>query len=107
MKTTQKLTAEKNDPRLCIAGTEHLWSVCLKTRDKLGVSTEVLAENVVHKDAVLFAAAPELLEVVKWVAECLPEIIRTHCPLGVPLSVSLAHDMARDAVKKAEGREEP
>lgn len=54
-------------------------------------------------NARLIAAAPELLAVAKWVAECLPEIIRTHCPLGVPLSVSLAHDMARDAVKKAEG----
>jgi hypothetical protein len=65
MKTMRKLTVEKNDPRLCIAGTEHLWSVCLKTRDKLGVSTEILAENVVHEDAVLFAAAPDMLEALR------------------------------------------
>ena len=56
-------------------------------------------------NARLIAAAPELLEVAKWVAECLPEIIRTHCPLGVPLSVSSVHDMALDAVKKVEGGE--
>ena len=91
MTTIQKLTIEKNDPRLCIAGTEHLWSVCLKTRDKLGVSTEVLAENVVHEDAVLFAAAPELLEALR----------------------NLTHPMANDedlqhalaVIAKAEGRD--
>jgi hypothetical protein len=51
MNNTQKLTVEKNDPRLCIAGTEHLWTVCRKTRDKIGFSTEVLAENVEHAKA--------------------------------------------------------
>jgi hypothetical protein len=61
----QKLTVEKNDPRLCIAGTEHLWSVCLKTRDELGTLTEVLAENVEHTDALLFAAAPEMLDALR------------------------------------------
>lgn len=101
----KKLTVEKNDPRLCIAGTEHLWSVCLKTRDKLGASTEVLAENVVHEDAVLFAAAPDLLEALRWFADELPSIIRTHCPLGVPMSASKAHNIACAAIAKAEGRE--
>jgi hypothetical protein len=65
MTTMQKLTVEKNDPRLCIAGTEHLWSVCLKTRDELGTLTEVLAENVEHTDALLFAAAPEMLDALR------------------------------------------
>ena len=65
MKTTRKLTVEKNDPRLCIAGTEHLWSVCLKARDKMGITTEVLAENVEHADAVLFAAAPDLIHTLR------------------------------------------
>ncbi len=65
MTTIQKLTVEKNDPRLCIAGTEHLWSVCRKTRDEVGFSTEVLAENVEHADAVLFAAAPDMLDALR------------------------------------------
>lgn len=65
MNNTQKLTVEKNDPRLCIAGTEHLWTVCRKTRDKIGFSTEVLAENVEHADAVLFATAPEMLDALE------------------------------------------
>ena len=104
MKTTQKLTVEKNDPRLCIAGTENLWSVCRKTHDKMGVTTEVLAENVEHADAVLFAAVPELLDALRWFADELPSIIRTHCPLGIPMSVSKAHDIACAAIAKAEGR---
>ena len=65
MTTMQKLTVEKNDPRLCIAGTENLWTVCRKTRDEVGFSTEVLAENVEHADAVLFAAAPEMLDALR------------------------------------------
>ena len=65
MTTMQKLTVEKNDPRLCIAGTENLWTVCRKTRDEVGFSTEVLAENVEHEDAVLFAAAPDMLEALR------------------------------------------
>ena len=69
MTTTQKLTVEKNDPRLCIAGTENLWTVCRKTRDATGFSTEVLAENVEHADAVLFAAAPTMYKYLTLLAE--------------------------------------
>lgn len=87
----QKLAVEKNDPRLCIAGTENLWSVCLKTRDKLGVSTEVLAENVVHEDAVLFAAAPEMLDALRRL---------TH-PMAS--DDDLSHALA--VIAKAEGRD--
>jgi len=65
MTTIRELTVEKNDPRLCIAGTEHLWSVCRKTRDEVGFLTEVLAENVEHADAVLFAAAPDMLDALR------------------------------------------
>lgn len=65
MTTTQKLTVEKDDPRLCIAGTENLWTVCRKTRDEVGFSTEVLAENVEHADAVLFASAPDMLDALR------------------------------------------
>lgn len=52
--------------------------------------------------ARLFAAAPELLDVARWVADELPGIIRAHCPLGTPTSVAAAHDMARAAIAKAE-----
>ena len=97
-----KMILQKNDPRLCIAGTEDLWSICRKTRDSAGLLTETLAENVEHADAVLFAAAPELLDVARWVTDELPGIIRVHCPLGVPTSVAAAHDMARAAIAKAE-----
>ena len=93
MTMMKKLTVEKNDPRLCIAGTEHLWSVCLKTRDKLGASTEVLAENVVHEYAVLFAAAPELLDALKTLIEGI-EHLDIH-----------GADYARQIVAKAEGRD--
>lgn len=65
MTTMQKLTVEKNDPRLCLAGTENLWTVCRKIRDEVGFSTEVLAENVEHADAVLFAAAPDMLDALR------------------------------------------
>lgn len=101
----QNLTVEKNDPRLCVAGTENLWTVCRKTHDEAWFSTEVIAENVGHADAVLFAAAPELLKVAQWVADELPGIIRAHCPLGLPTSVAEAHDLARAAIAKAEGGE--
>lgn len=56
-------------------------------------------------DARLLAAAPELLEALRWFADELPSIIRTNCPLGVPMSVLKAHDIARAAIAKAEGGE--
>ena len=55
-------------------------------------------------NARLVAAAPELLEALRWFADELPSIIRTHCPLGIPMSVSKAHDIACAAIAKAEGR---
>ena len=42
-----------------------MWSVCQKTRDEVGFSTKVIAENVEHADAVLFAAAPEMLDALR------------------------------------------
>ena len=42
-----------------------MWTVCRKTRDEVGVSTEVLAENVEHGDAVLFATATEMLDALE------------------------------------------
>jgi len=55
-------------------------------------------------NAHLIAASPDLLEALRWFADELPSIIRTHCPLGVPMSVSKAHDIACAAIAKAEGR---
>ena len=91
MTTTQKLTVEKNDPRLCIAGTENLWTVCRKTRDAIGLSTEVVAENVEHADAVLFASAPDMLDALRRL---------TH-PMAS--DEDLSHALA--VIAKAEGRE--
>ena len=106
MTTTQKLTVEKNDPRLCLAGTEHLWTVCMKTRDKLGVSTEVLAENVVHEDAVLFAAAPELLAAVCQLRDYLQTLAgEVQIPSSLYLQGKRAMDAAESALSKAEGRD--
>jgi fructose-specific phosphotransferase system component IIB len=99
MQTKQNLTVEKNDPHLCIAGTEHLWSVCLKTRDNLGVSTEVLAENVVHEDAVIFAAAPEMLEALREMLSMFGDHEQYDEDSAQVIS------QTRQVIAKAEGRE--
>ena len=57
------------------------------------------------RHADLLAAAPELLEALRWVADELPSMVRTHCPMGMPMTVSKAHDIACAAIAKAEGRE--
>lgn len=59
---TQNLTVEKNDPRLCIAGTENLWSVCRRQECGNVTVSDVIAENIEHSDALLFAAAPDMLK---------------------------------------------
>lgn len=56
-------------------------------------------------NAQLIASAPELLDALRWFADELPSIIRTSCPEGVPMIVSDAHDKARAAIAKAEGRD--
>ena len=62
---TQNLTAEKNDPRLCIAGTENLWSVCNRKECGNITVTDVIAENIERADALLFASAPDLLHALQ------------------------------------------
>lgn len=57
----QNLTVEKNDHRLCMAGTENLWSVCNRQECGNVMVIDIVAENVGHADALLFAAAPDLL----------------------------------------------
>lgn len=67
LKTMQKAThtagffVEKNDPRLCMRGTENLFSVCKKYQKNGDFVTEIIAENIEEPEAHLFSAAPELL----------------------------------------------
>lgn len=61
--TSGPLDAMPNDPRLCIKGTENLFSVVKRTDAKDGgVIVQTLAENCDEPDAVLYAAAPDLLD---------------------------------------------
>jgi hypothetical protein len=62
MNNTKNLFVTPNEKLLCITGTEHLFSVCNKTSDFV---TETVAENIEEKTAHLFAAAPELLAILK------------------------------------------
>lgn len=77
---------------------------CCDGCDIPGATREPTTEEA-KANARLIAAAPELLDALRWFADELPSIIRTSCPEGVPMIVSDAHDKARAAIAKAEGRE--
>ena len=55
--TPRLFTIERNDPRLCIKGTEHLYTVIVLRWDTGNVIKEVLAENCTEQHARLFAHA--------------------------------------------------
>lgn len=56
---------EKNDPRICMRGTENLFSVCKKYEKNGDSITEIISENIEDQDAKLFAAAPDLLSALQ------------------------------------------
>lgn len=90
---------QKNDPRLCIAGTEDLWSICRQNMDDAGISTEVLAENMDIETARLFAAAPELLEALRE----MTSMVEVMLPKAGPCQWGMiAVGNARAAIAKAE-----
>ena len=97
----QNLTAERNDPRLCMAGTESLWSVCNRKECGNITVTDVIAENIEHHDALLFAAAPDLLEA------CIRalEAIKGHNERQTNLGDCLIEEACGlvDAIAKAKG----
>ena len=98
---TQNLTVEKNDPRLCMAGTENLWSVCNRQECGNVTATDIIAENMERADALLFAAAPDLLDAL----EDAEFLLRKAGNIPGPMQDSFkrsAND-ARAAIAKARG----
>ena len=98
---TQNLTVEKNDPRLCMAGTENLWSVCNRQECGNVTVTDIIAENVERADALLFAAAPELLDAL----EDAEFLLRKAGSIPGPMQDSFKRSAsdARAAIAKARG----
>ena len=89
------LTVEKNDPRLCIAGTENLWSVCRRQECGNVTVSDVIAENIEHYDALIFAAAPEMLEALQMLMPQEPQEADSYD--------RAMWDAARTAIAKARG----
>jgi hypothetical protein len=61
------------------------------------VSTQ--AENAAHIIKCV-NAHDELVTIAEFVVDHLPAIIRQYCPMGVPMSVSDAHNKAREVLNK-------
>ena len=100
MKTN--LTVEKNDPRLCLPGTDHLWSVVNRREHGNFSVADILAENVEHADAVMFAAAPDLLAALEDAEFLLRKVGLMAGPMRDSFNRSASD--ARDAIAKATGK---
>ncbi len=71
------LTVEQNDPRLCVNGTENLFSVVKVIPSEDGGSVTVTrAENCERVDADLFATSPDLLTVAIWAEAAFSHLAR-------------------------------
>jgi hypothetical protein len=107
MKTTSHFFVTPNEKLLCIKGTEHLFSVCIKTSDFV---TETIAENIEEKDAHLFASAPELLCALDSCLEIMVRAIGERLPIqkgteSEETDWQTAIRKARVALAKARGEE--
>ena len=99
------LTVEKNDPRLCLTGTDHLWSVVNRREcGNLSVA-DVLAENVEHADAVMFAAAPDLLAALRGLMTQAVKDAESYAEDDSEAIWAWIED-AKDAIAKATGKGE-
>lgn len=108
MKTKQAhtpgpLEVMQNDPRLCVRGTEHLYSVV--HRPIVSV-VKTLAENLTLADATLYAAAPEMkaeLELEEaWLYSLRAMLHRA--PNSVIAQITRRAEACRATIEKSEPR---
>ena len=95
MKTTNHAQGhwviEQNDKRLCIRGTEHLFSVYYKEPQGRDIVLECVAENTTKEDALLISASPNMFQALQAICDAFGD------------QDSLLIDQAKAALSKAKG----
>ena len=82
---------EQNDKRLCIRGTEHLFSVYYKEPQGRDIVLECVAENTSKEDALLISAAPDMFQALQAIVDAFGD------------QDSLLIDQCKAALAKAKG----
>ncbi len=82
---------EQNDKRLCIRGTEHLFSVYYKEPQGRDIVLECVAENTAKEDALLISAAPDMFQALQAIVDAFGD------------QNSLLVDQCKAALAKAKG----
>lgn len=98
----------KNDPRLCIKGTERLHCVSKRRYEFADIVLETIAENISEHDAPLIASAPDLLSALDSCLQIMLRVVGERLPINRGTECEetdwlTAIRKARVAISKAEG----
>ncbi len=95
--TPGPLEVVQNDSRLCVRGTEDLFSVA---RRPASCVIEIVAENLTKPDATLYAAAPEIVAALKHAAEII-KTARRYFPKSIRNRDTFSLELCNAGIGKA------
>lgn len=100
--TPRPWEVRQNDLRLCVKGTEHLFSIVHSYPHGTSTIVETIAENLELADAQVMAAAPMMVEALRKLIEEAP-LVRGNVS-GLWCYLKGWEESARAALAAAEGR---